>query len=536
MTTGTNCRRWHRGWAGAMAVSLLAAGCSSDNGGDGAGPTTTTADRTTSEAPPATGSGEEEPAQEDATFVEGECWWALPEDLPAAITVTCGTIEVPADRNDPESETITLAVDRIHHADADADDPPIVNLHGGPGGDSLSEAPASVLTLSALEERDLIMYDQRGSGRSTPSLNCPEKEEAVLDSLGAADGWDEEFAANEEAVRVCRDRLVDSGVDLDDYDTLASVADLETIRRAFDIETWNLWGASYGTRLGLAYAREHPDRVRSLVIDSVYGPHIGGAERTRTLPDGAVERLSAACDAEPDCEAANGDVEQQLAKAQESFDDQPETITGKIIVAGEEVTRSFTLTGSDVKAGIFAALYETELIPQLPSIIANLAEGDRAIVAAFLSTGVPRLLDLSEGAYYSFECADSGRLARGDGWDEAQSDPGDAALFALATAEPFCEAWDVEELPASFNEPVDVDVPTLVYGGTLDPITPYDESKAQAERMPDARFVSVPGAGHGAAATDDCTRSARDDFWHDPAVDLPSCIDDLQIAPFAAAD
>ena len=76
----------------------------------------------------------------------------------------------------------------------------------------------------------------------------------------------------------------------------------------------------------------------------------------------------------------------------------------------------------------------------------------------------------------------------------------DDALVALASAQVFCPDWPVEHVPASFNEQVVVDVPTLVFAGTLDPITPYLESKAQAEAMPDAPLRG--GAHRGAHRRD----------------------------------
>jgi len=92
----------------------------------------------------------------------------------------------------------------------------------------------------------------------------------------------------------------------------------------------------------------------------------------------------------------------------------------------------------------------------------------------------------------------------------------------------------VAPVGASFDEPVTTDVPTLVFAGTLDPITPYAESEAQADRMPEARLVTVPGGGHGDQNFDDCTRSAATAFWADPTADLPVCVDQMEIAPFSA--
>jgi pimeloyl-ACP methyl ester carboxylesterase len=103
----------------------------------------------------------------------------------------------------------------------------------------------------------------------------------------------------------------------------------------------------------------------------------------------------------------------------------------------------------------------------------------------------------------------------------------------LGTAQAYCPQWKVDAVPASFNEPVAIDVPTLVFGGTLDPITPYENSQAQAALMPNARFVSVPRGGHGGLGFDACTISAANAFWADPAAELPACVGELEPLAFS---
>lgn len=142
--------------------------------------------------------------------------------------------------------------------------------------------------------------------------------------------------------------------------------------------------------------------------------------------------------------------------------------------------------------------------------------------------------EISEGAYYSFECEDSGRTYGAEGFERMRTDPGDDALYAFGTAEPFCAAWDVPPVDASFNTTVEADVATLVFAGTLDPITPFGESEAQATAMPNARFIAVPGGGHGVADDNNCTKATRDKFWRDPGAALPACVADLASAPFVA--
>jgi len=501
-----------RGAAALVAAALLAAAACTDDGD----------------------AGDDPPSIGPSDFETVDCWWndqypAFPDD----IAVACGTIDAPSIPGDPESDPVTLAVARLHHEGSPEGAPPIVYLHGGPGGTSLRDAPEELIALPSLRERDIILWDQRGAGHSTPSLNCPEKEEAILDTLARADSWPDELALNQAAVRSCAERLTSAGVDLDRYNTLASVADMEVLREALGVEDWNVWGVSYGTRLGLAYARAHPDRVRSLVIDSVYPPEVGGIERTQDLTDDALQRLFDACADDAGCAEAYGDLERLLAQAVADLDRRPEELTRTVLVGEESQDRSFTVTGSDVRAGVFVALYRSDLIPLLPSIIAALAEGDRSIIPAFIDVGIPNLVDPSEGDFFSVECADSGGLIDGPEAEASLEEVTDDALVALASAQVFCPDWGVEHLPESFNEQVVVDVPTLVFAGTLDPITPYLDSKAQAEAMPDARYVEVPNGGHSVATFDDCTKQARAGFWTDPSSDLPTCVSELAPRPFA---
>lgn len=464
-------------------------------------------------------------------FVERECWWPIPDSVSADTTITCGTVAVPANRSRRRSRSIELAVARIHREGSDPDEIPIVALHGGPGGSLLQTAPVGLATLPSLDDRDVIAFDQRGAGRSLPSLNCPEKEEAILTALSAAAPWPVELEANRRALRACRRRLVHAGIDLDDYDTPASVADMESIRQAFGIRTWHLFGGSYGTRLALAYAREHPRQVRSLLLDSVYPPDVGGVQRTLGLPQRAIDGLVAACADDAGCNAAQPDLGATIDAAAASFDADPATLEASYGFGGEVVTRSFTLTGADLRGGLFSALYRTDLIPLLPVVAGALASGNRGILPLFISLGVPQLLQLSEGAYLSVDCADSQRLQPPRLVRRALPGFADDGMVLLSFAVSFCEVWDVRSVPASFLRPVVVDTPTLIFAGTLDPITPYEDSVAQAARMPNARLVSAPRGGHGAATFDACTFSAMLGFWEDPEAPLPACVDELEPRP-----
>lgn len=101
---------------------------------------------------------------------------------------------------------------------------PVVVLHGGPGGGC---SPAMRRYFDPRVWR-VILFDQRGCGRSTPHA-----------SVEANTTWH-------------------------------LVADIELIRDTFNIDTWTVFGGSWGATLALIYAQEHPDRVDALALRGVF--------------------------------------------------------------------------------------------------------------------------------------------------------------------------------------------------------------------------------------------------------------------------
>ena len=518
----------------ALLVVGSVVGCSSSDGDGSASPTTTTRDVTTG-----TGGGPGDPDtattplldEPTGTLADVDCWWDLAEIDPT-VTVTCHTLTVPADWGNPDDgDEVVLPVARLH-AEGVADDvAPVVVLHGGPGGSLLDAAPVGRSKSRGVAARDVILWDQRGAGRAVPSLDCPEKEEAVMGALMTTDPVEVELQRNVDATRACRDRLVGEGIDLGDYNTHASINDLEALRVALGADTWNVQGASYGTRLGLAYARQHPEVIRALVLDSVYPPQVGTLERIEGLAPNALQRLVDACADDTACAAAYPDLGATIEAAAASLDAEPGAATVALDFAGQTEEKDYRIVGSDFRSGMFAALYDTSIIPLLPSIIGDVADGDHSIVSTFLQTATPRLTGLSEGAYLSIDCADSGRLLQGATPEQIVGD-GDFFIYAMVLAATFCSVWNVPPLPETFNEPSVPDVPTIVFAGTLDPVTPHTDSRAQADAMPDARFVLAPRGGHGDVGFDECTSEAYLGFLDDPGSELPACTAEIAAKPF----
>ena len=196
--------------------------------------------------------------------------------VPPGFNPECGYLIVPENRLRADSPLIRLHVaifrNRLGVAVAD----PVVHLAGGPGSSSLNVASYMFgQGLDAiLDQRDFILFDQRGTGYSQPRLDCPERTSitGTLLERGLSAAGNHEIILD--AFRRCRDRLVGQGTDLSAYHSAASAADLNDLRLALGYEKLNLYAVSYGTRLALTLMRDHPEGVRSAVLDSVYPPQV----------------------------------------------------------------------------------------------------------------------------------------------------------------------------------------------------------------------------------------------------------------------
>ena len=186
----------------------------------------------------------------------------------------CASLKVPLDHDDAGKGQITLALSRVRHTARTYQGPLLVNP-GGPGGRGLSLAGfvASSLPKEVAAQYDVIGFDPRGVGRSTPALNCrPGGQFTPVrpDSLPATEALER---ANLERARsfaaACGRRYARV---LPYIDTISAVRDMDAIRAATGARRLSYFGYSYGTYLGAVYARLYPQRVRRLVLDSVVDP------------------------------------------------------------------------------------------------------------------------------------------------------------------------------------------------------------------------------------------------------------------------
>jgi pimeloyl-ACP methyl ester carboxylesterase len=415
--------------------------------------------------------------------------------------IECFYLEVPENRALADERTVKLAGVRIHTKSATPAPDPVVYLHGGPGGDAASSIE-NWLNDPFLDSRDVVLYDQRGAGLSEPSLNCPEVDDAIVDRFTTLASFQDEYENRRTAVETCRARLIGEGIDLNQYDSEVSATDLDDLRKALQVDQWNLLGISYGTRLALTAMRSHPDGIRTVLLDSVYPTPVGGSQHAAQSAQRALDQLATGCSEEPTCAQKYGDVSALLDNVYAQLNDEP--FEGEVDL-GEENGGEIPLkiNGDDALAGLFTAMYDAALIPQLPGIVKAVGDGNYAIIPAIAQQGIPFATQFSDGAALSTDCADSQTLDQA-GSDALLADPGRWSVLVTEQSASYCKLWNVEQTSPTYNEPVVSDIPTLVFASKYDPVTPPADSKAAFDALTNATFAEVDGVGHGVVFSNDC--------------------------------
>jgi pimeloyl-ACP methyl ester carboxylesterase len=417
----------------------------------------------------------------------------------------CARLGVPLDRSGVVPGRVSLLVKRVRARErGGASRPPLVLLAGGPG-QSATEAfggDALGFLYAAYRSRDLIVFDQRGTGRSG-LLRCRRLERANLLEAGAAAG-------------ACARRL---GARRAFYTSRDSTDDIEAIRREVGAQRIALFGTSYGTKTALAYARRYPSRVERMVLDSVVEPD--GPDPFYLDALGAVPRVLRSlcrrrCDWTPDPVADLASLVERIARRG--------ALRGRVVDPGGR-RRSGRLTRLDLFTILVAGDFDPALRAAFPGAVRAGLGGDaapllrlrRRAFAVDAEPPPPRLL--SAAVYAATTCEEAplpwARTTPPDPGPRHAQAAARAATIADASFEPFdretmlrsdtlalCERWPHAPVAPDPGPGPLPNVPVLFVEGEDDVRTPVENARRTAASFPRSRLVVAPATGHSAIGSD----------------------------------
>lgn len=428
-------------------------------------------------------------------YLDQEVGWA-----PCRGTLECARVSAPLDYADPDGQAITLSVAR-RPASADRVGSLFVNP-GGPGGSGVDYA--AQFSADGLEAYDIVGWDPRGVGESTPVRCFGDADLARLDALDQTPDDQEERSAllqgNRDFGASC---LAGSGRLLEHVSTEDSARDLDLLRQLLGEPKINFYGASYGSTLGLTYAILFPKGVGRMILDGgdTWGPlsdiqQAKGFERSLRAWAGWVATKPAY-----GLGAGEDEVLIKINSWWDDLDAEPAKVGGRLLSQSEAVYGT-----------LFPLYYDDSQWPALADALASaINEGDASMIMKFADSFLGRddsgRYDQRVAAFPAVACSDVPINSINDSDAQIKRASEQAPMVGPVQSGWYsCGLWPVPRAPERPPIPTDLP-PILVIGSTGDSATPYEWAQATAKALPGGILLTRKGYGHTAYTYSPCIRT-----------------------------
>ncbi|MBN2502697.1 MAG: alpha/beta fold hydrolase [Anaerolineales bacterium] len=494
-------------------------------------------------------------------FEPAECFF--PTSTPQ---IECGNLIVWQNRG-TQDMLLSLAVVIIHGRSNVVAPDAVLYLPDGPGYGGIVDVEQRWLQTAFLSKRDVVLFDPRGVGFSSPSLDCPELEGVV--------GEDRDGAA-----LLCSQRLQAEGLGLGLYDSGNSAADIADLRQVLGYEQFNLVAVGYGSRLALTVMRDHADIVRSAMFDSLFPIEVNALDEYAMNVMLVAERVFSDCANDRACSQSYPELQTDFYEAVSRLGDGA-VVFDMVQPATGLVVRS-ELSGLDILDLTNEALSDKDLLPLVPRFWTLLAAEDYNAALATIGKALPadsaaaaplpdfddeeefpepeatdmfsvtetvtateevgateevpataevgdvqaqpaalaEAQPFSEGAYYSAICKEEAFFNALETAEALTEDyPRDVVrplLDEVSLTLAICVDWGAGAAVVHENNPVQTSIPVLVLSGKYDPLTPPAWAQAALPNFQQHFFFQFPGYGHALTNEDGCAFEIMGEF-----IDLP---------------
>ena len=427
--------------------------------------------------------------------------------------VECGNIEVPFDYADPEQGSFVLYVKKHTAANpADRIGSMMVNP-GGPGfgGSSLADDAQYYFSQDLIDRFDIIAWDPRGTGESTPAVNCVDTFDEYF-GLDSPPETPEEKQALIDASQAFNEKCAESsGTILPYVSTKASAQDINSLRLALGEEKVSFFGFSYGSELGTTWATMFPETVRAIVVDGAVDPNASSIQEGMAQAKGFEGQLATflkQCSERTTCEFHNnGDAEAAFDKLVLDIDAKP-----------LEVSKDRTLVTQGVLfTAVAQAMYSDYYWPQLSEALSAAQNGDGKGILQLYDDYYQRKDDGTYGneleAFLAISCLDDPGATSADEVDSHIEDfisaaPRLGGNFAYGYS---CALWPVKQA-AKVNITGKGAGPIVVVGTTGDAATPLSSTRKMAQGLEQGILIVVDANQHTGYGANSCVVKAVDDY------------------------
>ncbi len=416
-----------------------------------------------------------------------------------------GILEVPENRQNPNSRTLKLVYKVLKAKKADSLKAPILYLEGGPG----------VATLIMEEfwknhplrnDRDIVLMDQRGTGES--EANCTESGDAIFAIIRQDLDQKGEIKAMDSILSECKETIEQKGVDLAGYTSKENAADFEDLRKTLGYEKWNLLGASYGSRLGLTIMRDFPNSVRSSVLAAILAPETnlinGSIQNFENSFFSVLER----CEKNERCNDRYPNLKERLLKTLKKMQTEP--------LRFDYEGKPFVLNAQDASLLIYVSLFDHHPIGNIPLLIEALENGETEPLRNAIK-GIEYVYRLVNWPVnYSIMAYEELPLYNAAAKEKSlkQSIIVRFGHSSFISGAELMSNWHSFRATDFENQPVVSEIPTLMASGGLDHVTPISNAKEALKHLKNGYELIFPDEGHYLYYP--CFFQITEDFLNDP--------------------
>jgi pimeloyl-ACP methyl ester carboxylesterase len=420
----------------------------------------------------------------------------------------CGSIQVPENHEKPNGRQISIAYVVLKSEDSDTREYPMIHFTGGPGGQALRNIE-SALNNPILETRDIIRFDQRGIGKSSPLPDLTTKIYNLFPEDLTSEEERERIGALVQELRQTCDK---EGIEIEMYNTFQNARDVGLLMDHLGYEKYNLRGGSYGTRIARVIADFFPERIHTAIYDSP-APHRNDYLLTR-LEDysASLRKVFDYCQANTACRNQYPNLETTYFEVLDRLFRDP--------IEAEFDGKPFVLNARDAIFFLRYELYKSGALSLAPKFIEALRTGNldwinRVIDSRGMSTSNYAMFLACENYEEYDHSVTADVVARR--YEELDLLPFELPIFTslYLTSSGFLKSQATEEM----KEYKVSDIPSLIFINQFDPVTPPENAAIFQSKMTNSRAFIIDAGGHGGGDME-CKRQIMDAFMTSPDAEL----------------
>jgi pimeloyl-ACP methyl ester carboxylesterase len=433
----------------------------------------------------------------------------LPEWLVHHENVKSGLLLVPENHDNPDGREIAIAYAVLQRRNKASEAYPVILFSGGPGESSLDQGLVDFLLKHPfLEERDFILFDQRGIGYSSP---LPDMSMDTFLVMAADADPTRERILMDSVIRKYQELCVERNADPRFYNTVQNARDVGVLFKHLGYDKYNLFGGSYGTRLARVVQDNFPAYVHASILDSpspLSGDFLINRLDSYNL---ALTRIFEYCDKTPECNQKYPDLRSTYLSAIAGLRENP-------IKTSINDTIEFAINAQDGIYLLRRLLYMGNAREKAPEMIRALHMGSGEIIQEVLGfewllTGALNMsMLLSVEKFENFNPENTASVIAGN-YDKYPLIPVTLGYFdAIYQAG---RNWHAASMPLNERKFGKSDTPTLIFVNRYDPVTPPENGRLFMEDLSRGHLLILDEGGHG-QGNQQCKELVMMDFMATP--------------------